>query len=304
MLRTGALAALALPLAGCDLGATGYSTGPDPLLPLLARAEADARAAGALAESAPRHAQLAQQVVAVRTAHADALRAEIERQNSPRPERAAGGDPGAVADLAALGQRLTEAREEALGLVPAVPRYRAGLVGSVAAGCAGVQQLARELGAGQPGALGPVSTGPLPPEAVNALRQALAAEHAAVWVYGLVSAFLPAAYDRGVTEGAAAHRDRRDACERVLDAAGAESVPAEPAYLTPEPVTDEASATAVVATAEADAALAWRGVLERTDDEGLRTMAAGALVGSATRGTSWRAEAGREPAAVPLPGTP
>ncbi|WP_228714230.1 ferritin-like domain-containing protein [Prauserella endophytica] len=302
LLRGAALAALAIPVAAtasaCD---TGYDDSPDPLLPLLEQAEADAAAASALAGSDPGVAELARQVATARTTQADALRTEVDRLNKPRPEQST-PPSRSVADVAALARRLADARERAAGLVPGLPAYRAGLVGSVAAGCAAVQQLAPELGAGQPGEVERPSTGSLPAEAVDALQQALAAEHAAVWVYGLVSAFLPADFEKGLGAGAAAHRDRRDACERVLTGAGADPRPPEPAYPPPEPVTDEASATRLVVTAETDAASAWHGVLERTDDAALRRLATQALIGSATRCTSWRMEAGEQPAAVALPG--
>ncbi|WP_199431919.1 ferritin-like domain-containing protein [Qaidamihabitans albus] len=299
VLRAAALTALTAPLAAACT--TGYEDAPDPLAPLLARARADAAAANALAGSAPEHAELARQVAGARSAQADALAAEVDRLNRPEAENTT-APPAKVADLAALGQRLTEARDGAAGMVPGLPPYRAGLVGSVAAGCAALQQLAPELGAGQPGEVDRVSTGPLTEAAVTALQDALAAEHAAVWVYGLVSAFLPADFGKGIDEGADAHRDRRDACERVLTDAGAAPRPPEPAYLPPDPVTDAASAQELVITAEADAAEAWHGVLERTEDKALRTLAMQALTGSATRGTSWRMEAGKEPQAVALPG--
>ncbi|MFC4001177.1 ferritin-like domain-containing protein [Prauserella oleivorans] len=300
-LRAAALAAVAVPVAGTASACTGYDDSPDPLLPLLARARADAAAARGLARSSPEAENLASQVATVRSAQADALGREVDRLNRPRPDRT--NAPGTtVADLDALRQRLADARQQAAALVPGLPAYRAGLVGAVAAGCAGAQQLDPALGAGQPGPLGRVSTGQLEEPAVEALQGALAAEHAAVWVYGLVSAFLPDAFGKGLDAGAEAHRDRRSACERVLTAAGAEPRGPEPAYLPPQPVTDETSAATLVVTAETDAARAWHGVLERTEDTGLRELATQALVGSATRCTSWRLEAGLEPAAIALPG--
>ncbi|SFB55862.1 protein of unknown function [Amycolatopsis marina] len=295
-------ASLVVPLAACG---PGYPEDPDSLAPLVAQAEADAEAARTLAgRLGGAEGEAAGRVAEVRTEHAEALRREVERANRPAAEPAANGtQPAEAADLAALEQRLTAARESALEQLPEASRYRAGLLGSVAAGCAAVQQLSPKLGAGQPDPLDPVTTGTLEPEAVTALQEALAAEHAAVWIYGLASAYLPADFDKGVDAGAAAHRERRDASERVLTAAGVTPQPAEPAYVPTAPVTDQASAVALVAVAESDAATAWRGVLERTDDAPLRTMAAHALLASATRATSWRAEANEQPAAVALPGT-
>jgi hypothetical protein len=148
------------------------------------------------------------------------------------------------------------------------------------------------------------SAAPLPEDAQAAVQQALGAEHAAVWVYGLVSAFLPAAFDRAVQDGMTAHRARRDATERLLAAAGATPVPAEPAYLPPKPVTDQASALALLVTAESDTTVAWRAVLERTDDPSVRQSSLEALTSAAVRATRWRKAAGQQPATVPMPGLP
>jgi len=299
VLRFAALGGAAVLLAACG---PGYTEEPDVLVPLRDQALADAQAAGTVAAGGSAEtAELARQVADVRSAHADALQAEIDRENRPAGEAAPAVGPSAEG-LAGLRARLDAAREQAAGMVASLPRHRASLVGSVAAGCAAVQQLSGELGAGTKAATDPVPTGTLEPEAVEAMQRALATEHAAVWVYGLVSAFLPGAFTAGVGEGADEHRDRRDVCERALAASRVEPVPAEAAYVPPHPVTDKASAATIVAAAEADATEAWRGVLERTDDATLRTVALGALIGSAARGTAWRAEAGLNPAAVALPG--
>ncbi|HEV2783315.1 MAG TPA: ferritin-like domain-containing protein [Actinophytocola sp.] len=148
------------------------------------------------------------------------------------------------------------------------------------------------------------SAAPLPGDALEAVQQALGAEHAAVWVYGLVSAFLPASFGAATQEGMTAHRARRDATERLLAAAGTTPRPAEPAYLPPRPVTDQASAIAVLITAESDATVAWRAVLERTDDGEVRRAALEALTAAAVRATRWRKAGGQAPVAPALPGQP
>lgn len=148
----------------------------------------------------------------------------------------------------------------------------------------------------------PSSTAPLPPDAGEAVQAALGAEHAAVWVYELVSAFLPEALDAPTQEGITAHRSRRDATERLLAAGGMTPRPAEPAYLPPKPVTDQASAVALLVTAEVDCSVAWRAALERTDDGTVRKAALEALTGAAVRATRWRKVGGLAPAVVPMPG--
>src|SRR6266540_1615051 len=139
------------------------------------------------------------------------------------------------------------------------------------------------------------SPAPLPADGAEAVQRALGAEHAAVWVYGLVSAFLPAAFDAPTLEGMTAHRARRDATERLLAASGQTPRPAEPAYLTPRPVSDQASALAVLVAAEVDAGVAWRAVLERTDAAELRRFGLESLTGAAVRAARWRKAAGQAP---------
>ncbi|MEU0467341.1 ferritin-like domain-containing protein [Amycolatopsis sp. NPDC006131] len=298
VLRASALAALAAPLAAC---ATGYSDEPDPLALLAEQARADAAAADAVAASSSADADVARQYSAARTAHAQALQSEVDRLNRPKSQ------PAVVVPseqgMAGLKQRLATARQQAEALVGGLPRYRAGLVAAVAGGCAGLQQVGTKLGPGaEPGQVTATASA-IPPESVGPVQQALSAEHAALWIYGLVSAFLPGNYTAGVADGTAEHQDRRDACVRMLTAAGVEPGVAEPAYVPPRPVTDATSAKSVVATAEADAATAWRGVLEQTDDAALRDVALKALLASARRGTRWREAAGEQPTAIVLPGS-
>ena len=140
---------------------------------------------------------------------------------------------------------------------------------------------------------------------VAALQGALAAEHAAVWVYGVAGAFMPATLARRLDEATTAHQARRDATERMLMDAGVPPVPPEPGYLSPEPVTDAASALRLVITAETDAAAAWRSVVERSPaDPDVRGAALEALTAAAVRATRWRQTAGTVPLTVPFPGTP
>ncbi|KOV84402.1 hypothetical protein ADL03_17345 [Nocardia sp. NRRL S-836] len=124
-------------------------------------------------------------------------------------------------------------------------------------------------------------------------------EHAAVWTYGLVSAFLD---NPAVTEGANAHRARRDTTERWLKDHGATPNPPAAAYLPPAPVSNGASAIAALVAVEQDTCAAWRGVLERTDDTALRTSALDALTTAAVRATRWRKAAGTTPASITMPG--
>lgn len=298
ILRAGALAVAAVPLAAAC--GTGYDQSPDPLVPLLEQAKADAAAATALVTSSPKDADVAKQVAAGRSAHAEALQSEVDRLN--RPKSTATSVPPKADGLAGLKERLANARKQAESMVAGQERYRAGLLAAIAGGCAGMQRLSPGLDVTETAAeLEAPTSVSLPPESVQAFQQVLSAEHAAIWTYGLVSAFLPAEFKKSAAEGTAEHVKRRDFCERVLTAAGATPVTAEPAYIPPKPVTDAASAKAVVATAESDTMAAWRGVVGQTDDKGLRATATKALIASVRRGTPWRMESGEQPAAVALP---
>ncbi|WP_433799241.1 ferritin-like domain-containing protein [Actinomycetospora sp. CA-084318] len=148
-------------------------------------------------------------------------------------------------------------------------------------------------------------TAPIPDSdgALAATQAALGAEHAAVWCCGLATAFLPASAAQPLADAALAHRQRRDALLARLEASGQQPVPAAAAYATPRPVTDAASAAALLVTAEDDVAGAWRAVLERTDDRDLRTTGVAAMTAATTVGRRWRALAGITPTVPTMPGT-
>jgi hypothetical protein len=141
-------------------------------------------------------------------------------------------------------------------------------------------------------------------QAVAALQDALAAEHAALWSYALAVAFLEADQAAAARTDAAAHRELRAAVEVVLVQAGQRPVPAQPAYATPQPVLDAVSAAGLLVTAEADAAAAWRSLLERSADPRLRRTGFDALVATTARSARWRGAAGTVPAVPVFPGRP
>lgn len=153
-------------------------------------------------------------------------------------------------------------------------------------------------------------TSPAPPPSLSDdLRDAVIAaqgtEHAAVWSYGLVSAFLPPANTAAVSAASLAHRERRDAVVALLARAGVAPPTAAAAYRPPAPVTDATSAAALAIVAEDDVAAAWRAVAERTEaDTGgeLRRLAIDAVTASATTSVTWRRIAGRTPLVPAFPG--
>jgi Domain of unknown function (DUF4439) len=144
---------------------------------------------------------------------------------------------------------------------------------------------------------------PVPdPVTTAAVQTALGTEYAAVWCYSLIEAFLPETLDKHAREDLTAHRVRRDATIRLLADSGVRAVPAEAAYRTPAPVTDQNSAMRLVVSAESDAAAAWRSVLERCDDSGLRRMALDGLTDAAVRGARWSEQLGSKPVVPAFPG--
>jgi hypothetical protein len=140
--------------------------------------------------------------------------------------------------------------------------------------------------------------------AVAALQNALASEHAAIWSYALAVAFLTGADSTRAKEDEDAHRALRNQVEQTLTQLGAPAVSAQPAYATPQPVTDSASAAALAMVAETDALAAWRSVLERTGDRPLRQAALDTLSAGTLRCARWRVTVGLPPAIPVFPGKP
>ncbi|SNR44816.1 protein of unknown function [Haloechinothrix alba] len=292
LLRVTALAAVSGSLAAC---VEGYDATPDPLVPLARDARFDAAAADDLATaSADRDAALAGHVARVRAAHADALRAEVRRANRPAPEHEP--EPASeVAGIGDLGRRLDAAVDRVRDVLGGVPRHRAALLGSVAGGCAAARALDERLGDAVPDEFAVRAPQDAGTETVPAVQEALAAEHAAVWVFDLVRAFLPQDLDTAIDHSIDQHRRRRAGCRELLVALGATPVPAEPGYRPPDPVTGADSATRLAMQAGAEAGRAWRGVLERTDDQAVRRFALDALLSAGAESSRWRLVAEENP---------
>jgi hypothetical protein len=138
----------------------------------------------------------------------------------------------------------------------------------------------------------------------DALDLALAAEHAAVWGYGVVGAALVAA-DRGTAAAAeAAHRDVRDSVITLLAQRSVEPAPAEGAYALPFPVLSPIDAAALAVVLEDGAAAAWVRVLDQAAERSTRELAIEALTGAEVRAVGWRTTAGQNPVTRALPGLP
>lgn len=146
------------------------------------------------------------------------------------------------------------------------------------------------------------STPPADQPTIDALQDVLATEHAALWCYSLAVAFLGGAQlDRARTDSRD-HLELRGAMERTLSRLGVPAVSAQPAYATPAPVTDAKSAAALLEVAESDTMAAWRSLLERTTDQGVRRSALQALTDATLRGSRWRVVTAHPPAIPIFPG--
>lgn len=123
--------------------------------------------------------------------------------------------------------------------------------------------------------------------AVDAAQQALAAEHAARWAYGVLT---PHAGDReplGVPS-LLAHQDHRDALVDWLRGQDADPVVARPGYALPFDVATAASAASLARRVEDGCARQWVQVIQAAVGEReLLQVAQAALADSAARRVRW-----------------
>jgi hypothetical protein len=123
--------------------------------------------------------------------------------------------------------------------------------------------------------------------AVRALQTALAAEHAAVYGYGIAGAHLGGARRRAATRDWTAHEAARDTLAAMITALGAQPVQAATAYRLPFPVHTRAAAVMLAAYLEDRVAAAYLGLVA-LPDAGLRVFGARAVRSAALRAVGWR----------------
>lgn len=131
--------------------------------------------------------------------------------------------------------------------------------------------------------------------ALKAAQAALAAEHAAVYGYGVAGGRVAAGRRAEATAAHHAHRARRDALVRTVRGLGGEPVAADPAYALPFAVPGPAAAVRLAAVLE-DRVAAVYSDLVRAAEGPLRREAADALREAAVRAVRWRGSG------VPFPG--
>ncbi|MFE3169827.1 ferritin-like domain-containing protein [Streptomyces sp. NPDC059224] len=123
-------------------------------------------------------------------------------------------------------------------------------------------------------------------EVLKALQAALAAEHAAVYGYGVVGGRIGAQRLTEARSAYDAHRARRDALAREVRDLGAAPVAANAAYALPFEVTDATTAVRLAAALEARVADVYSDLVRASSGE-RRGSAAGALREAAVRAVRW-----------------
>ncbi len=137
-----------------------------------------------------------------------------------------------------------------------------------------------------------------------ALREVVAAEHAAVWGYGALGAALPADAREPAVAGDVAHRDVRDRLVALLESHGADPVPREAGYTLPFPVLSAVDAAALAVVLEEGVSAAWVRLLDQAAEPAVRELAVAELGAAEVRAVGWRAAAGRTPVTSAFPGLP
>ncbi|MFI7278228.1 ferritin-like domain-containing protein [Streptomyces sp. NPDC049879] len=132
---------------------------------------------------------------------------------------------------------------------------------------------------------------------LDATQAALAAEHAAVYGYGVVGGRIGDDRGREVSEAYTAHRARRDTLHRTVRDMGGTPVASAAAYALPFDVADEEGAVRLAAELETRLAAAYADLVGAGGEE-TRREAAAALAEAAVRAARWQG------APVPFPGLP
>ena len=135
-----------------------------------------------------------------------------------------------------------------------------------------------------------------------ALFDAVAAEHAAIYGYGIVSAHSSPEENDLVSSAMAEHRERREAAIAMLTGRSAKAPLPAAGYQLPIPVNNPTDAANLAVRMEADCAVAWRAVVEQGGSEQDRAFGVTALTEAAVTGARWKQVLGTRPVTVAFPG--
>jgi hypothetical protein len=134
------------------------------------------------------------------------------------------------------------------------------------------------------------------------LFDAIAAEHAAIYGYGIVSAHSSADENPLVSDALAQHRERREAAIAILSGDSAKPPVPAAGYQLPVPVNNPVDAANLAIRMEADCAVAWRAVIEQAASEQNRSFGVTALTECAVLSARWKRTVGAWPMIVAFPG--
>ncbi|MGW4807585.1 ferritin-like domain-containing protein [Kitasatospora sp. NPDC004272] len=249
---------------------------------LAAATAADADKLGDLREDLLRHREALAPAAASPAPSASPSSTASASPSTPSPARTA-------ADLAAAELRTAELRLADLAAAsPELARTLASVAASDAAHAAALGDSTAPAADPSPSTSPAAPPAALPTADADALQAALAAEHAAVYGYGVVGAFLPAGPRREDARGSyAAHQARRDTWQRVLAAGGASPTAAAAGYRLPFQVKDADTAARLAAHLETQLTAAYADLAARA---AFRAPAAAALRESALRAAHWGAD--------------
>ena len=138
----------------------------------------------------------------------------------------------------------------------------------------------------------------------TALQDALAAEHTAVWGYGVVGAALAASARQPAADSEAAHRDVRDRIVALLEQRKTDPVPAKAGYTVPFPVLSAVDAAKLAVVLEDGVASARVHVLGGAADHDVRGFAVDTLSATEVRAVVWHTTVGQTPVTSAFPGLP
>jgi hypothetical protein len=140
-------------------------------------------------------------------------------------------------------------------------------------------------------------SGQAPASATGALQSALAAEHAAIYGYGVVGANLTGTMQATATSDWLAHQVARDTLEAMLRSGGAQPVAAAVGYQLPVAVRTPAEAAELATILEDRVATAYLGLVALSA-AALRRFGALQVRTAALRAAAWRGST------VAFPGLP
>src|SRR6266702_1722680 len=136
---------------------------------------------------------------------------------------------------------------------------------------------------------------------VSALQAALAAEHAAIFGYGVAGAHLTGSSLAAAERDWTGHNQARDTLAAMISRRGAAPTAARAFYQLPFRVHDAASAMALAARLEDGVTRAYLGLVA-VSDQRLRHFDAMAMQGAAQRAAFWRGSTQAFPGLSSLPG--